>query len=209
MPFPGLVCKNLPHVLLQALSLHPGRFRLWWRRDRGAWVPEWLRGVQPHPPCSAALCWTTTCLYRQFQGNHRISIWMAFWFFGNYHHWSCVSSRSPSFSSHLTGSSLHFTPSPVPLELPSGTPGPSVSVVQSIQVSRWPSMAGCFQGNHGREKGGEEIIPVSAAGGGWALCGLREAGKLMASDSTNSAAFFPSQASKCSCISRTEMARGW
>ena len=131
MPFPGLVCKNLPHVLLQALSLHPGWCRQWWRRDRGAWVPEWLCGVQPHPPCSSvskkwtALCWTTTCL------NFVLTVTPLHEFVQTvpgqppYFHlngilvlWSlpplelCFFSRKPSFSSHLTGSSLPLHPFP-------------------------------------------------------------------------------------------------
>lgn len=159
-------------------------------RSLGPWVTMW-RTATPHlhtdlragsellciKPLLVGFCCDSNSLTQicteSPKAPTRISIWMAFWFFGHTSTGTVFLCQKPFIfpTSHWV---LHSAPPfPDTSWIALGNSSPSFSATQSIQVCRQLSMADCFQGSLGREKEVRKLFHWVLKVGVWALCGVR------------------------------------
>ena len=164
-------------------------------RSLGPWVTMW-RTATPHlhtdlragsellciKPLLVGFCCDSNSLTQicteSPKAPTRISIWMAFWFFGHTSTGTVFLCQKPFIfpTSHWV---LHSAPPfPDTSWIALGNSSPSFSATQSIQVCRQLSMADCFQGSLGREKEVRKLFHWVLKVGVWALCGVRGGWKI-------------------------------
>ena len=164
-------------------------------RSLGPWVTTW-RTATPHlhtdltagsellciKPLLVGFCCDSNSLTQicteSPKAPTRISIWMAFWFFGHTSTGTVFLCQKPFIfpTSHWV---LHSAPPfPDTSWIALGNSSSSFSATQSIRVCRLLSMADCFQGSLGREKEVRKLFHWVLKVGDWALCGVRGGWKI-------------------------------